>query len=121
MDGLISDIRDGIRTYRRSPGLFYYVVAVLGLGIGANTAIFSVLTAALFERIPWPDSDRIVSIRGNNADEGITDSPISTADYLEWKEGAGAFDLTTGFVFRYFNISGMDRPERVQGLQVDDR
>src|SRR5215471_4013384 len=121
MDSLISDLKDGIRAYRRSPGLFCYVVAILGLGIGANTAIFSVVSAALFERIPWLESDRIVSVRGSNPDEGITDSPISTADYLEWRGHASTFDLTTGFRFRYFNISGRDRPERVQGFEIDDR
>jgi putative ABC transport system permease protein len=121
MDGLISDIKDTIRAYRRSPGHFYYIVAILGLGIGANTAIFSVVSAALFERIPWLESDRIVSIRGSNPADGIGDGPISTADYLEWRDHAGAFDLTTGFLFRYFNISGRDRPERVQGFEIDDR
>jgi putative ABC transport system permease protein len=119
MGGLISDIRHGIRTYRRRPALFCYVVAILGLSIGASTAIFSVVSAALFERLPWPDSDRIVSIRGSNTEEGIADGAVSTADYLEWRDRADSFDLATGFLFRYFNISGRDRPERVQGLEID--
>ena len=119
MDGLISDIKAGIRAYQRHPGLFCYVVAILGLGIGANTAIFSIVSAALFEPVPWPDSSRLVSVRGINPEKGTTDGPISTADYVEWRDRADAFDLTTGFLFRYFNISGRDRPERVQGLEID--
>jgi putative ABC transport system permease protein len=119
MSGLTSDIKYSVRALRRRPGVVIYVVAILGLGIGANTAIFSVVSAALLERIPWADRDRIVSVRETNPEKQISDGPVSTADYLEWKDQADSFDLMSAFRFRYFNISGKDSPERVEGLETD--
>ena len=52
MGGVVSDIKFGCRSLLRHPGVVWYILAILGLGIGANTAIFSVVSAALFERIP---------------------------------------------------------------------
>src|SRR5262249_30209018 len=108
-----------IRTFRQRLVPVCYILAILGLGIGANTATFSVVSAALLDRIPWRNADRIVSIRETNLDKQITDGPVSTADYLEWRERADSFDLTSGFLFRYFNITGKDGPERVEGFAID--
>src|SRR5260370_38676660 len=119
MGGIVYDIKTGLRALRKTPGFTCYILAIIALGVGANGAMFSVVSAALFQRFPWRDADRIVYIRETNRNKQITDYPLSTADYLEWKDHADSFELTSGFLFRYFNISGKDSPERVEGLEVD--
>src|SRR3954463_15126174 len=99
MDRLIQDIRYTLRTLRRDAGFFVAAVLIIGLGIGANTAIFSVVNALLFRPLEFQGAERLVWIAntGNSGLSGVT-SRVST--YLEWRRTNRSFeDVAAYFAF----------------------
>jgi putative ABC transport system permease protein len=118
MGSLWQDFRYGVRMIFRRPGLTVAVVLVLALSIGANSAIFSLVSASLLRPIPWLDPERIVSIHETNLEKGLDSQIVSPANYLDWKEKSQSFEQMAGWRFLYLNLTGRDQPERVQGLTV---
>src|SRR5216683_1866394 len=115
---LLQDLRHGLRLAVRDPG-FTAVVVTLGLGIGANTAMFSVVNAVLLRPIPWENPDRLVLLRETNRKQGGDFMNPSTANYFDWREQNHVFERMAHFRFVYFNLSDNRRePERVQGFRV---
>jgi putative ABC transport system permease protein len=111
---LAADIRYGLRQLRHNPGFTIVAVLTLALGIGANTAIFSVVNAVLLQPLPYPDSGRIVNI----ARKGGTDTvPMFTY----WQENNPGFDDLAAYAdlgYAEANLTGGDRPELVQTRKV---
>lgn len=85
------DMRFGVRTLVRNPGFAVSAIAVLALGIGANTAIFSAVNAYFFRPLPFTDADRLVTIYETNPDFGWTDADAAPANLLDWRDGVDAF------------------------------
>src|SRR5258708_37305871 len=85
MNNLLKDLRYGIRSLSKHPGFTAIVVATLALGIGANTAIFSLVHAVLLRSLPFPDSDRLIVIKAQNGKTGETLPSVSPADFFDWK------------------------------------
>ena len=88
MEHLYQDFRYGIRALRKSPGFAAVTIAVLALGIGANTAIFSVVNAVLLKPLPFPEADRIVAIPHTPPQDifpGRKYFSVSPANYYDWK------------------------------------
>jgi predicted permease len=116
MDTILSDIRLALRRLRRTPGFTLVAVLTLALGIGANTAIFSVVNAALLRPLPYPDARRILqlySIRGGEL------STVSPPDFTDWREQAGVFQSAAAVHSGSdFTLTGAGSPERVAGAQV---
>src|SRR3954452_12490608 len=83
MDGLLRDLRFALRGLLRTPGFTVAAVLALALGIGATTAIFSVVHAVLLRSLGWGEESRLVSVRGNFPAQGLTDIPISAAEYYD--------------------------------------
>jgi predicted permease len=114
MSTLLQDLRQGCRVFVKSPGFTLAVLATLALGIGANTALFTVVHTVLLHPLPYPESGRIVNITRQG---GGTDS-IPMFAYWEQNnllfEDLAAYDFTGSGL----NLSGGDRPELVQGLHV---
>jgi len=108
------DVRYSLRTLRRSPGFLAVSVVVLGLGIGATTAIFSVLKAVVLRPLPYPDPDRLVMVWQSNT-EVPTTNPLSVPDYFDWREQNESLEEWGVFTVRKVNLSAGDLPERVQG------
>jgi putative ABC transport system permease protein len=109
------DFRFAVRGALRTPGFSLAVIAALALGIGPNTAIFSIVYATLLGPMPYPDPDQLVlvwsQVRGNR-------DATSPADYLEWKEQATSFQYLEPILPRGFNLSTPEAPERVRARQT---
>jgi putative ABC transport system permease protein len=93
----MNDLRIALRQLRKSPGFTFVAVLTLALGIGANSAIFSLVNGVLLRPLPYPNADRIVYFEGQNPSQGITDSNISVADFQDWTAQSSAFSHTTFF------------------------
>src|SRR4029453_18443946 len=81
MHTLIQDIRYGFRTLLKQPTFSAVAIVTLGLGIGANTAIFSVVNAVVLRPLPYPDAERLVMLWGTTARDGNQEQPFSFADF----------------------------------------
>jgi len=85
METLFKDIRYGIRSLLKQPGFTFVVVITLALGMGVNTAIFSLVHAVLLRSLPFAASDRLVVVKAQNVKTGETLPSVSPADFFDWK------------------------------------
>src|ERR1044072_8344475 len=91
METLIQDVRYGLRTMRKRPGFTAVVVLTLGLGIGANTAIFSVVNAVLLKPLPYRNAERLVWVAGN-VRGGTNRASVSPADFVDYRAQNTVFE-----------------------------
>ena len=114
MNTLLQDIRYGFRMLLKHKGFTAVAVMALGLGVGANTAIFSLVNGMLLRPLPFPNAERIVYFEGQNPSKGITDSNISFPDFIDWSQQTDLFASTTAFYTgnANFGANGVE-PERV--------
>lgn len=94
---LASDLRYGTRTLMRTPGFTFVAVLTLALGIGANTAVFSVVNTLLLQPLPFAEPDRIVMLWQQNPQTGVMQSQVAWADYFDWREQSTTLE-SLGFV-----------------------
>ena len=109
------DLRYGLRTLLKNPGFCVVAILAVALGIGPNTAIFTMVNAVLLKPLPVPEPDRVVMIWGTLLKSGFDQMPVSAADYLDWKQQARSFDyMSAAFAIPEYglNISGIGDPER---------
>jgi putative ABC transport system permease protein len=92
MDNLFQDVRYGIRTLLRQPGFAVTAILTLALGIGATTAIFSVVNAVVLRPLPFTDPDRIVVVTNTNMKSGARNTTVSGPDFMDWREQSRSFD-----------------------------
>jgi putative ABC transport system permease protein len=92
MNGLFQEVRYALRQLRKSPGFTAVAVITLALGIGANTAIFSVVNAVLLAHLPYKDVDRLAMVWGSNPSRGGELSTISAGDFTDWKNKNDVFE-----------------------------
>ena len=102
----------------KSPGFLAVATLTLALGIDANAAIFSVVDSVLLKPLPFKDPDRLAIIWETSLKNRAATFPVSSADFIDWKDQTQAFEQLAAWRFLYFNLSGTDEPERVQGLTV---
>src|SRR5829696_7810376 len=116
MDSLLQDLRYAVRSLLRRPGFAAVVVLTLALGIGANTAIFSVVNAVLLRPLPYADPERLVMVWGRYADFGRTST--SLPDFVDWKAGATSFVQMAARHNAVFNLTGDGEPEQLTADRV---
>src|SRR5882762_1798353 len=92
LDDLRRDMQYALRTLRRSPGFTAVVVLTIALGIGANTAIFSVVQAVLLRPLPYRDPDRLVMVWEADQKKGANHIQVSAPNYSDWREQNEAFE-----------------------------
>ena len=97
MEPFLQDLRYALRMCLRAPGFTSVAVSALALGIGANTAIFTIVNAALIERLPFKDPARLVVIWEENARRPGRSNVVGPMNYLRWKERAHSFAGMAGF------------------------
>lgn len=110
MANILRDARIGLRLLWKNPGFTTVAVLTLALGIGATTAIFSVIYATFLEPLPYRDAERLVMVWSHYDGQR---NPVSPGDFLEWKRQATVFDDLQAWSFTNVNIATDDRPEQV--------
>jgi putative ABC transport system permease protein len=118
MKNIWHDIRYGSRMLWRSRGFTAVAVLTLGLGIGANAAIFSVISSVLLNPYPYKDPDGLIVLRMANTKRGISDLNVSYADYTHFKERNKVFEDIALVSTRRFNLSGSGEQALVNGAAV---
>ena len=116
METLIQDLRYAIRMLLKKPSFTIIVVLALGIGIGANTAIFSVVNAILLRPLPYKNFDRISMIWMSNPKLGVMEDWHSYPNYVDYKEQNQVFEDMAAFNTRSFNLTGAGDPVRVVGV-----
>jgi putative ABC transport system permease protein len=112
---MINDIRIAIRNLIRVPGFAVAFVLTLGLGIGANTAIFSVINGVLLRPLPYPEADRIMHLRQPQVTAGVEDSSFSFPEVADYRSHAKTIDQFVEFGDWTFNVLGRGEPHRATG------
>ena len=118
---MLSDLRFAFRTFRRSPGLIAAAILATALGVGANTAIFSVIQAVLLRPLPYRDSARLVMIWDKNpVFKGFLAErlPVAGRNYVEWKRRAHSFSGMAAMRQLRVQLTGFDRPEDPEAVQI---
>src|SRR6185436_1136240 len=115
---LLSDARYALRNLKRSPGFTAVVVLTLALGIGANTAIFSIVEAVLLRPLPYPEPDRLVRITSELRGFGASDTGVAPAELYDYQSQTSLFAGVAGLLPVSANVTGGDVPERVDMLLV---
>jgi putative ABC transport system permease protein len=118
MTSLLQDVRYAIRLCLRTPGFTAVAVMTLALGIGANTAIFTVVNAVLIEHLPYRDAGRLVVIWETNARRPNRPNVIAPANFLRWRDRADAFEQMAAFYDFTVNLTGSGDPEQLVAQAV---
>ncbi|HEX3560524.1 MAG TPA: ABC transporter permease [Pyrinomonadaceae bacterium] len=118
MDNWVQDIRYSFRKLRQSPGITATAVLALALGIGANSAIFSVVNTTLLRPLPFKDPDRLVVVWENNLKKGVDQIALSPANYADFRDQSQSFSEMAALRPGNFTITGGGEAERVPGAMV---
>src|SRR5690606_12581172 len=115
---MLRDMRHALRLLASTPGLTAAAVLSLGLGIGANSAIFSVASALLLRPLPYADPDRLVILWNRSPGLGIAEDWFSTAQYFDIRTTARSFEQVAVAIGSNVNLTGDGEPERVGTVRV---
>ena len=116
MTSWLIDIRIALRLLRRRPGWTASVLATLALAIGANSALFSVLDAALLQPLPYPSPERLLIIRENSP--SLEELSVSYPDYVDWRSRTRSFEEMGVFRIPEVNLTGVGAPRRVKAMEA---
>jgi putative ABC transport system permease protein len=117
---LLKDLRYSIRSLLKHPGFTALVVITLALGIGANTAIFSLVQAVLLRSLPFPESDKLVVIKNQNGKTGETIPSVSPADFFDWKRQSQSFTTLAAYSGGPITLLEGEESELIPAARVTD-
>ena len=118
---VLSDVRHALRVFHRAPSFALAVVAVLALGIGANTAIFSIVNAVLLRPLPFDEPERLVRLYHTPPQTtfpGMATFSLSPANFIDWQRGSTSFEGMAAYRFRGFTLTGDGGPEALRAAVV---
>lgn len=118
IESLWQDVRCGLRMLRKNAGFAVVAILTLALGIGANTAIFSVIHAVLLNPLPYDSPERIVLLLESNPSRGFPQFSVSPPNYTDWKKDSTSFEHIASIDRGDFNYTGGSEPERLVGAHV---
>jgi len=117
---LYEDLRFSVRTFRKNPGFFLAAILALALGIGANSAMFSVIDGVLLRPLPFPQSDRLVNVWETEPSRNLPRFPVAPANYYDWRKQNQVFSALGSYQSTTFNIATSEgAPERYVGVTCD--
>jgi putative ABC transport system permease protein len=118
MQTLWQDLRYGARTLLKNPGFTLIAVLTLGLGIGANTAIFSVANTALLRPLPYQNPDELVMVWETAPKLGFPHNDVAPANFIDWRDQNQVFTQIAAFGGASLSLTGRGEPERIEGMRV---
>jgi putative ABC transport system permease protein len=121
MTTLMQNVKFALRLLRKSPGFAFVAVVIMALGIGANTAIFSVVHAVLLEPLPFRDADRLVQVwhvPPQTSFPGMTRFAVSAANFLDWQKQNSVFERMALYGGGGYDITGAGKPESIHAGRV---
>ncbi len=116
--GGLGDLRFGLRYLARRPGPLLAAVLTVALGVGVNSAVFSVIEAVLLRPLPYPDEDRLVSLYGVQSEQAESMFRVSEPDYRDIRDKSTSFEAIALGSYWTFNVKGPDLTERILGVRV---
>src|SRR5690348_8309037 len=116
METLIQDVRFGLRMLLKSPSISIVATIALALGIGANTAIFSVVNAVLLRPLPFPDSDKLVALFETDTQRGLVRGSQSYPNFMDLRAQSTSFEHVSSYHNSDYILTGRGEPARLQGL-----
>src|ERR1043166_8177988 len=118
METIVQDVRFGFRSLLKRPGFTFVALITLALGIGANTAIFSVVNAVLLRPLPFTNPDRVMMVWERRANSREANLPVSGRECVAWRERSQTFAALVLFHLEAFNLTGRGDPITVSGARV---
>ncbi|HKX29457.1 MAG TPA: ABC transporter permease, partial [Blastocatellia bacterium] len=118
MQSFCQDLRYSARMLLKSPGFTLIAVITLALGIGANTAIFSVINSLMLRPLHFMEPDRLLQIWETDVKRGNNEMSASYPDFADWRDQNQVFEQIAAYSDKKFNLTGTDEPERIQGALV---
>ena len=115
---LLHDLRYAARLQRKNPGFTIVAVIALALGIGANTAIFSVVNTVLLRPLPYKDPERLVMVWEDASRHGYPRDTPAAGNYVDWRDQNQVFEGMAAIADTSFNLTGSGEPERLEGRRV---
>ncbi len=115
---ILRGVRYASRRLILNPGFTAIALLTFAVGIGVNTAVFSVLNGVLLRPLPYPDADRITMMWLDNRNQGIKEDISSYPNYRAWREQSTSFEHVAAFTPANFTLTGADEPERLAGAQA---
>jgi predicted permease len=116
MNTLLQDIRYGIRTLAKTPGFTAIAILTLALGIGANSALFSVVNGVLLNPLPYPEPNKLTMVYANTSDFGH--SSVTYLNFLDWQKDSRSFTGMAGYRNEDLFLTGVGEGERARGLMI---
>jgi putative ABC transport system permease protein len=120
MQELAQDLRYGLRTMIRSPGFTVVALLTMAMGIGANTAMFSIVNGVVFRPLPYPEPDRIVRVWESLPSQGWSTFSFAPLNLWDWQAQNRTLELLGAYQTTVVNYTGGDRPETLPGLRVSE-
>src|SRR5262245_4347108 len=118
MRTLLQDLRFGARMLWKNPGFTLVILLTLSLGIGANTAIFSVVNAVMLRQLPFKNSDRLVRLRESNPERGWPSFSVSHPNFLDWRARNQTFEAMAATADASFNLNTGGDVEVIRGAAI---
>ncbi|HET9802608.1 MAG TPA: ABC transporter permease, partial [Candidatus Acidoferrum sp.] len=122
MDKFLADFKQAIRSFRKKPGFTIAALVVLAIGIGVNTAIFSLVYGVLLRPLPFPHPDELVQlwhVPPQKSFPGAKRFSLSAANYLDWEAQNNVFESSAVYAFHELRLSGAGEPQNLRGARVE--
>jgi len=121
IEGILRDIRFGARSLRKTPGFTSFTVLTFALAIGGLTLIFSLVNAVLLKPLPFPDSNRLVTLLETDKQAPVGGYVVAAPNFFDWERQATSFQGMALYESLALNLSGDGEPEQVAGLRTTHR